>query len=112
MRIGVITFPGSLDDVDAARAVRLAGGEPVPLWHADHDLKDVDAVVLPGGFSYGDYLRAGAIARFAPIMDRVVEGANAAGTSGSSPQRAGGCRCWASATASRCCARPGCCPGR
>ena len=72
MRIGVITFPGSLDDVDAARAVRLAGGEPVALWHADHDLKDVDAVVLPGGFSYGDYLRAGAIAARAPLMQDVV----------------------------------------
>ena len=73
MRIGVITFPGSLDDVDAARAVRLAGGEPVALWHADHDLKDVDAVVLPGGFSYGDYLRAGAIAARAPLMADVVD---------------------------------------
>jgi phosphoribosylformylglycinamidine synthase I len=73
LRIGVITFPGSLDDVDAARAVRLAGGEPVPLWHADHDLKDVDAVVLPGGFSYGDYLRAGAIAARAPLMQDVVD---------------------------------------
>ena len=72
MRIGIITFPGSLDDVDAARAVRLAGGEPVSLWHADHDLKDVDAVVLPGGFSYGDYLRAGAIAARAPLMADVV----------------------------------------
>lgn len=73
MRIGVITFPGSLDDVDAARAVRLAGGAPVALWHADHDLRDVDAVVLPGGFSYGDYLRAGAIAARAPLMREVVE---------------------------------------
>jgi phosphoribosylformylglycinamidine synthase subunit PurQ / glutaminase len=72
VRIGVITFPGSLDDVDAARAVRLAGGEPVSLWHAEHDLKDVDAVVLPGGFSYGDYLRAGAIAARAPLMQDVV----------------------------------------
>ena len=85
MRIGVITFPGSLDDVDAARAVRLAGAEPVALWHADHDLQDVEAVVLPGGFSYGDYLRAGAIARFAPIMAPIIDGANAAGTSGSAP---------------------------
>jgi phosphoribosylformylglycinamidine synthase len=75
VRIGVITFPGSLDDVDAARAVRLAGGEPVPLWHADHDLKDVDAVVLPGGFSYGDYLRAGAIAARSPLMQDVVAAA-------------------------------------
>jgi phosphoribosylformylglycinamidine synthase subunit PurQ / glutaminase len=73
LRIGVITFPGSLDDVDAARAVRLAGGEPVALWHAEHDLKDVDAVVLPGGFSYGDYLRAGAIAARAPLMRDVVD---------------------------------------
>ena len=72
-RIGVVTFPGSLDDRDAQRAVRLAGAEPVVLWHADADLHGVDAVVLPGGFSYGDYLRAGAIARFAPAMTRVVE---------------------------------------
>ncbi|SFF56921.1 phosphoribosylformylglycinamidine synthase subunit PurQ [Blastococcus tunisiensis] len=75
MRIGVLTFPGSLDDVDAARAVRLAGGAPVPLWHGDHDLKDVDAVVLPGGFSYGDYLRAGAIAARSPLMQDVVTAA-------------------------------------
>jgi phosphoribosylformylglycinamidine synthase subunit PurQ / glutaminase len=75
MRVGVITFPGTLDDVDAVRAVRLAGGEPVNLWHADHDLRDVDAVVVPGGFSYGDYLRAGAIAARAPIMDEVVAAA-------------------------------------
>jgi phosphoribosylformylglycinamidine synthase I len=75
VRIGVITFPGSLDDVDAARAVRLAGGEPVSLWHGDHDLKDVDAVVLPGGFSYGDYLRAGAIAARSPLMQDVVAAA-------------------------------------
>ncbi|MBF6062291.1 phosphoribosylformylglycinamidine synthase subunit PurQ [Nocardia terpenica] len=74
-RIGVITFPGTLDDVDAARAVRLAGGEAVSLWHADADLRSVDAVVVPGGFSYGDYLRAGAIARFAPVMGKVVEAA-------------------------------------
>jgi phosphoribosylformylglycinamidine synthase len=73
VRIGVITFPGSLDDVDAARAVRLAGAEPVALWHAEHDLRDVDAVVLPGGFSYGDYLRAGAIAARAPMMRDVVD---------------------------------------
>jgi phosphoribosylformylglycinamidine synthase subunit PurQ / glutaminase len=72
LRIGVLTFPGSLDDVDAARAVRLAGAEPVSLWHGEHDLKDVDAVVLPGGFSYGDYLRAGAIAARAPLMADVV----------------------------------------
>ncbi|MFB4318192.1 phosphoribosylformylglycinamidine synthase subunit PurQ [Actinomadura sp. 21ATH] len=76
-RVGVITFPGSLDDRDAARAVRLAGAEPVALWHADHDLQGVDAVVLPGGFSYGDYLRAGAIARFAPLMTELVAAAQA-----------------------------------
>ncbi|MFC3689519.1 phosphoribosylformylglycinamidine synthase subunit PurQ [Aquipuribacter hungaricus] len=75
MRVGVVTFPGSLDDGDAARAVRLAGAEPVRLWHADPDLHGVDAVVLPGGFSYGDYLRCGAIARFAPVMTSVVEAA-------------------------------------
>ncbi|MBF6216749.1 phosphoribosylformylglycinamidine synthase subunit PurQ [Nocardia abscessus] len=74
-RIGVITFPGTLDDVDAARAVRLAGAEAVTLWHADADLKSVDAVIVPGGFSYGDYLRAGAIARFAPVMGEVVRAA-------------------------------------
>ena len=74
-RIGVITFPGTLDDVDAARAVRLAGAEAVSLWHGDADLKGVDAVVVPGGFSYGDYLRCGAIARFAPVMGTVVEAA-------------------------------------
>ena len=72
MRIGVVTFPGTLDDVDAARAVRLAGGEAVSLWHGDEDLRGVDAVVLPGGFSYGDYLRCGAIARFAPVMNEVI----------------------------------------
>jgi phosphoribosylformylglycinamidine synthase subunit PurQ / glutaminase len=75
MRIGVITFPGTLDDVDAARAVRRAGGEPVALWHADHDLKGVEAAIVPGGFSYGDYLRAGAIASMAPIMTEVVAAA-------------------------------------
>jgi len=75
MRIGVVTFPGSLDDHDAQRAVRLAGGEPVALWHGDDSLRDVDAVVLPGGFSYGDYLRAGAIARFAPVMSALVPAA-------------------------------------
>jgi phosphoribosylformylglycinamidine synthase I len=75
LRIGVITFPGSLDDVDAARAVRLAGAEPVSLWHGEHDLKGVDAVVLPGGFSYGDYLRAGAIAARSPLVQDVVAAA-------------------------------------
>jgi phosphoribosylformylglycinamidine synthase I len=77
MRIGVVTFPGSLDDVDAARAVRLAGGEPVALWHAESDLRGVDAIILPGGFSYGDYLRCGAIARFAPVMTSVTAAAQA-----------------------------------
>ncbi|AUI62373.1 phosphoribosylformylglycinamidine synthase subunit PurQ [Amycolatopsis sp. BJA-103] len=75
-RIGVITFPGTLDDGDAARAVRYADAEAVPLWHADEDLKGVDAVVIPGGFSYGDYLRAGVIARFAPVMSSVIEAAH------------------------------------
>ena len=74
-RIGIITFPGTLDDVDAARAARRVGAEAVNLWHADADLKGVDAVVVPGGFSYGDYLRAGAIARFAPVMTEVVDAA-------------------------------------
>ncbi len=74
-RIGVITFPGTLDDVDAARAARAVGAEVVALWHGDSDLKGVDAVVVPGGFSYGDYLRAGAIARFAPVMGEVVAAA-------------------------------------
>jgi phosphoribosylformylglycinamidine synthase len=70
-----VTFPGSLDDRDAARAVRVAGGEAVPLWHGDSTLSEVDAVILPGGFSYGDYLRAGAIARFAPVMEAIVKAA-------------------------------------
>jgi phosphoribosylformylglycinamidine synthase len=74
-RIGVITFPGTLDDVDAARAARRVGAEAVSLWHGDADLNGVDAVVVPGGFSYGDYLRAGAIARFAPVMAEVVDAA-------------------------------------
>ena len=74
-RIGVITFPGSLDDGDALRAVRLAGADAVPLWHADADLRGVHAVVVPGGFSYGDYLRCGAIASFAPVMSAVVDAA-------------------------------------
>jgi phosphoribosylformylglycinamidine synthase len=77
VRIGVITFPGSLDDRDAARAVRLAGAEPVTLWHGDRDLRGVDAVILPGGFSYGDYLRCGAIARFSPVMGELVPAARA-----------------------------------
>jgi phosphoribosylformylglycinamidine synthase I len=76
MRIGVVTFPGSLDDRDAQRAIRLAGAEPVALWHADHDILGVDAIVLPGGFSYGDYLRPGAIAAVSPIMTEVVAAAH------------------------------------
>ena len=75
MRIGVVTFPGTLDDGDAVRAVRLAGGTPVALWHASDDVGGVDAVVLPGGFSYGDYLRCGAIAALTPVMSAVVEAA-------------------------------------
>ncbi|BBZ68723.1 phosphoribosylformylglycinamidine synthase subunit PurQ [Mycolicibacterium insubricum] len=75
IKIGVITFPGTLDDVDAARAARLAGAEAVPLWHGDADLRGVDAVIVPGGFSYGDYLRAGAIAKFAPVMGEVIAAA-------------------------------------
>jgi phosphoribosylformylglycinamidine synthase I len=75
MKIGVVTFPGSLDDGDAARAARFAGAEAVRLWHADPDLHGVDAVVLPGGFSYGDYLRCGAIARFAPVMETIAKAA-------------------------------------
>jgi phosphoribosylformylglycinamidine synthase subunit PurQ / glutaminase len=70
-RVGVVTFPGSLDDRDALRASRLMGGDAVPIWHAGEDLQGVDAVILPGGFSYGDYLRTGAIARFAPVMTAV-----------------------------------------
>jgi phosphoribosylformylglycinamidine synthase len=76
MRIGVITFPGTLDDRDAARAVVAGGAEAVSLWHADSNLKSVDAIVLPGGFSYGDYLRCGAISRFAPVMELVIAAAN------------------------------------
>ncbi|WP_221348650.1 phosphoribosylformylglycinamidine synthase subunit PurQ [Streptomyces beigongshangae] len=72
-RIGVVTFPGSLDDRDTRRAIKLAGAEPVALWHKDKDLRQVDAVVLCGGFSYGDYLRAGAIARFSPVMETLIE---------------------------------------
>jgi phosphoribosylformylglycinamidine synthase I len=78
-RVAVITFPGSLDDRDALRAVGLMGGEPVTVWHGDPDLSGTDAVILPGGFSYGDYLRTGAIARFAPVMDAVREFAEAGG---------------------------------
>jgi phosphoribosylformylglycinamidine synthase len=73
MRVGVVTFPGTLDDRDAARAVVAAGGQAISLWHNDADLKSVDAVVLPGGFSYGDYLRCGAISRFAPVMKSIID---------------------------------------
>jgi phosphoribosylformylglycinamidine synthase I len=73
VKIGVVTFPGSLDDADARRAAAVAGAEAVALWHGDADLHGVDAVVLPGGFSYGDYLRAGAISRFAPVMSTIIE---------------------------------------
>jgi phosphoribosylformylglycinamidine synthase I len=76
-RVGVVTFPGSLDDRDACRAIQLAGGQPVPLWHGDGDLRGVEAVILPGGFSYGDYLRCGAIARFAPVMTEIIPAARA-----------------------------------
>jgi phosphoribosylformylglycinamidine synthase len=75
MKIGVVTFPGTLDDRDAARAVRYAGGEAIELWHDDADLKGVDAVILPGGFSYGDYLRCGAISRFSPVMEPLIAAA-------------------------------------
>jgi phosphoribosylformylglycinamidine synthase subunit PurQ / glutaminase len=75
VKVGVVTFPGSLDDADTQRAVRIGGHEAVALWHGDHDLRGVDAVVLPGGFSYGDYLRCGAISRFAPVMTEVVDAA-------------------------------------
>jgi phosphoribosylformylglycinamidine synthase subunit PurQ / glutaminase len=78
-RVGVVTFPGSLDDRDALRAVACMGGDPVSVWHQDRDLGGADAVILPGGFSYGDYLRAGAIARFAPAMTAVREFAEAGG---------------------------------
>ncbi len=76
MKIGVVTFPGSLDDQDSCRAASLMGAQAVPLWHASDDLQAVDAVILPGGFSYGDYLRCGAIARFSPVMDEVIRRAN------------------------------------
>jgi phosphoribosylformylglycinamidine synthase I len=75
MKIGVVTFPGTLDDRDAARAVRYAGGEAIELWHDDADLKGVDAVILPGGFAYGDYLRCGAISRFSPVMEPLIAAA-------------------------------------
>jgi phosphoribosylformylglycinamidine synthase I len=70
-RVAVVSFPGSNDDRDALHALELLGAEGVPVWHADERLPDVGAVILPGGFSYGDYLRCGAIARFAPAMEAV-----------------------------------------
>ncbi|GAA2097131.1 phosphoribosylformylglycinamidine synthase subunit PurQ [Brevibacterium salitolerans] len=76
LRVGVVQFPGSLDERDAQRAVTLSGARAVSLWHGDDSLSNVDAVILPGGFSYGDYLRCGAIARFAPVMEKVVDAAN------------------------------------
>jgi phosphoribosylformylglycinamidine synthase len=79
MRVGVVVFPGSCDGRDAAQALAFMGFEPVALWHAEADLQGVDAVVLPGGFSYGDYLRAGAIARFAPVVGALVEFARRGG---------------------------------
>ncbi|MBG6183407.1 phosphoribosylformylglycinamidine synthase [Arthrobacter sp. CAN_A214] len=79
VRVGVVTFPGSLDDRDAVRAIRLAGGSAIHLWHGDHDLQGVDAVIIPGGFSYGDYLRAGAISRFAPLMEQIAAAAGGDG---------------------------------
>ena len=100
-RVGVVTFPGSLDDRDALRAVETMGGEAVALWHADHDLHGVDAVILPGGFSYGDYLRAGALAARAPLMSEVA-----------GVRRAVAARSSASATDSRSSARQGCFPAR
>ncbi len=75
-RIGVVTFPGTLDDQGARRAIKIVGGEPVALWHASDSLEDVEAVILPGGYSYGNYLRSGAIARFSPVMDSVIAAAN------------------------------------
>jgi phosphoribosylformylglycinamidine synthase I len=84
-KIGVVTFPGTLDDRDAARAVRLAGATAVSLWHADTELGDVDAVIIPGGFSYGDYLRAGAISRFAPLMTKIIKAATGAASSNPLP---------------------------
>jgi phosphoribosylformylglycinamidine synthase len=77
LKVGIVTFPGSLDDADAARAVARAGGKPVRLWHGDRSLAGADAVILPGGFSYGDYLRCGAIARFAPVMAELIPAAAA-----------------------------------
>ena len=79
MRFGIAVFPGTWSDRDCAHAVELSGNEPVMLWHKDHDLRGVDCVILPGGFAYGDYLRAGAVARFAPLMESVTDFANSGG---------------------------------
>ena len=97
-RVGVVTFPGSLDDRDALHAIEAMGGEPVALWHADHDLAGVEAVVLPGGFSYGDYLRCGAIAARAPLMAESTRSPDEAVLSS------------VSAMDSRSSVRQGCCP--
>src|SRR5271165_7622513 len=78
MKFGVLQFPGSCDELDALGAAGLVGDAEL-LWHGEHDLKGADAIVVPGGFSYGDYLRAGAIARFAPVMESVVAFANEGG---------------------------------
>ena len=88
MKVGVVSFPGSLDDRDAVRAVRLAGGSAVALWHGDHDLQGVDAVIIPGGFSYGDYLRAGAISRFAPLMEQITAAASGGAQALADPESA------------------------
>jgi phosphoribosylformylglycinamidine synthase len=79
VKFGIVTFPGSNREIDAALAAQVVGADVVHLWHKDHDLKGADVVILPGGFSYGDYLRAGAIARFSPIMGEVVEHARRGG---------------------------------
>jgi len=79
VRVGVVTFPGSLDDADARGAVEACGGEAVALWHGDASVQGVDAVILPGGFSHGDYLRCGAIAHRAPVMSAIADFASDGG---------------------------------
>ncbi|HWH31780.1 MAG TPA: phosphoribosylformylglycinamidine synthase subunit PurQ [Egibacteraceae bacterium] len=79
MRVGVVQFPGSCDERDAAYALTVVGAEPVLLWHGEADLNAVEAVIVPGGFSYGDYLRAGALARFSPVMGAVADFAGRGG---------------------------------
>jgi phosphoribosylformylglycinamidine synthase subunit PurQ / glutaminase len=78
VKLGVLQFPGSCDEIDALGAARRVG-EAELLWHGERDLRGADAIIVPGGFSYGDYLRAGAIARFAPVMESVIEFAHAGG---------------------------------